>query len=47
MHGGDKESALLWVHPDYGQIKIIGATRDDEIIGWHMEEKVISSCLKK
>lgn len=39
MHGGDKESALLWVHPDYGQIKIIGATQDDEIIGWQYGRK--------
>lgn len=39
MRGGNNESALLWVHPDYGQIKIIGATQDNEVIGWQYGRK--------
>jgi len=39
MLGKDKEAALLWFHPEYGGIKIIGATENDEIIGWQYGRK--------
>lgn len=32
--GTDMEVPLLWIHPEYGQIQIIGATQNNEIIGW-------------
>ena len=34
MAGKDKEVPLLWIHPEYGSIQIIGATQNNRIIGW-------------
>jgi hypothetical protein len=34
MFGSDKEVPLLWIHPKYGKIQIIGATQNNQIIGW-------------
>lgn len=39
MLGKDKEMPLLWFDPEHGQIQILGATQNNEIIGWQYGRK--------